>query len=226
MAGACDRLFQATVVLHETIKRGAAETEVEAVLLEVEERVEELDGVLEGRPVAGGFPTQQHLGNVRWKLRRMGELLEVKSEPEEFKVGPVSDDQDRALTRCLDGLMTEAAKFRAGLEAADPEMMYRNLLITQTRSLAEPVGTLRAVLGTLPPWWTPDAYQAMTQIRRLCELTRNETRKLTPQLKASLERLWRATDAVQDAVDAIEGGARQSGPDARIIYKPRPPGRR
>src|SRR5207248_773212 len=108
------------------------------------------------------------------------------------------------------------------LQAAPPAMMYRDLLISQLKAFIDPAATLKVTAKGSPPWWTPEAYKAVTQLTRLVALTRNETRKLTPELLEALRKVWAATEELEAAANDIEQGARASGPEAQIEYQPVP----
>ncbi|MBI4863008.1 MAG: hypothetical protein HY815_22505 [Candidatus Riflebacteria bacterium] len=189
---------------------------------------EDLDRVSQNLNVvdrsAGRLPggSKQRLLNLKWRVREITSILGSEDEGGSFRVGPVTGDQAHQLLARLDQLIDRAVTMRALLDRSSPDVMYRNLLMLQMQSLSEPVVTLRVAMRSRPPWWTPEAYKAVTTIQRLVDLTRNETKKLPPPLLSALEDVWRAWDAALEPVDEIEGGARQSGTDAKIIYQPRP----
>jgi len=174
---------------------------------------------------AGNGLVKQIILNLRWKVRRLGEILGGDEEERSFTVGPVTEEQAQSLNARLDEMLQSAGTMKGLLGQSDPDIMYRNLLMLQMQSLVEPVAVVRQELRGIPPWWTPETYRAVLQIQRIINLTRNETRKLPPSLLTCLRQVWTASEAVVRAVNEIERGARDSGSDAKIIYRPRP-GRR
>jgi hypothetical protein len=214
------RLLEAATRLAKQLSREANDDQIGAALSSLESCLIDLER--DPSIASGSGMVKQLVLNLRWKIRRMGEILEGDEEERSFTVGPVTPQQGGSLDGRLDELLARAGTMKGLLSQCDPEMMYRNLLILQMQSLVEPVAVVRQELRGDPPWWTPEAYRAVLQIQRIINLTRNETRNLTPQLAESLRQVWTTSESLIRVVNAIEQGARDSGPDAKIVYRPRP----
>lgn len=178
-------------------------------------------------PAAAAFPprsgVRSRLSNIRWSVGRVAKLIGLEDEEaEKYTVGPVSPEQREVLLARLDTLLERAVAFSAKLNEADPEMMYRNLLITQMSAFIDPAAALKVAVNARPPWWTYEAYNAVTKVTRVIALTRTETRKLTPELLESLKAVWVAGEELEAAANEIEHGARASGTDAQVEYLPPP----
>jgi murein L,D-transpeptidase YcbB/YkuD len=187
---------------------------------DLDSAVDDLEPVLSAVPPKNGARTR--FSNLRWSTQRIAAVLEFESEDKpSFTVGPVTAEQAALTREKMDALVARAGEMKAGLEQADPEMMYRNILISQMDAFVKPAAQLKVDLGQ-QPWWTPEAYQAVTQCQRLVDLTKNETRKLTPELMEQLKRVWSACEELVAAANDIEKGARGTGPDAQINYLEKP----
>lgn len=217
------RLLEATRALDEVL---VSDDPAQDELVDRYDALEDAARVIE--PLLPTFPRGGGAGarysNIRWSVQRIATLLNLEDEERPaFTVGPVSAEQAQTLDSRLTALLDRAGELGGALEAADPEIMYRNLLISQMQAFVQPAATLRVALRD--PWWTPEAYQAVTQVTRLIDLTKNETRTLTPPLVESLRRVWAAGEELVAAANDIEKGARGTGPDATVNYLPRPRGR-
>jgi hypothetical protein len=214
-----DLLEAAEDLRAELARANAAESEFVDRFDALENAAVALEPALPAFPRGGG--ARSRYSNVRWSVQRIAALLNLEDEERPtFTVGPVTAEQRLALDQRLTALLDRATALKSALDAADPEMMYRNLLINQMGAFVQPAATLRVALKD--PWWTPEAYQAVTQVTRLIDLTKNETRKLTPELLESLQGVWSASEELVAAANDIEKGARGTGPDATINYLPRP----
>jgi hypothetical protein len=164
----------------------------------------------------------ERIVNLTWHVRRLDQVLDLDDDTESFELGPVSPGQAAEVLSQLGRLREAASSFTALLERSPPDLMYRGLLITQMRAIERATEPVRAAVRTDPPWWTPDAYQGVVRIQRLIALTHNETRQLAPGLMAGLDAVWSELDRLVSIVNRIEGGARDAGPDARIVHIPAP----
>lgn len=213
------KLVDAAAALEEVLKAAQpAEDELVDRYDALEDAAHAIEPLLPAFPRGGGAGARY--SNVRWSAQRIAALLNLEDEERPtFTVGPVTAEQAKVLDARLTALLDRAGELRGALEAADPEIMYRNLLISQMQSFVQPAATVRVALRD--PWWTPEAYKAVTQVGRVADLTRNETRTLTPALLEALRRVWAASEELVAAANDIEHGARGTGPDATINYLPR-----
>lgn len=194
----------------------------EALYERLDDAADAIEPALPFYPPKGG--ARSRLSNVRWSVGRIAKLIGLEDEEaEKYTVGPIFPEQGEVLTARVNALLERAVELSAKLGEADPEeVMYRDLLRSQMSAFIDPAATLKVTVNGRPPWWTPGSYKAVTQITRLIALTRNETRKLTPELLEALKRVWSASEELEAAANEIEHGARASGPDAKIEYLPVP----
>lgn len=194
--------------------------DLEALYGRLDTAADAIEPALPYFPPKGG--ARSRLSNVRWSVGRIAGLIGLEDEQQEkYTVGPISPEEGEVLLVRVNALLERAVELSARLAEADPdEVMYRDLLRSQMSAFIDPSATLKVTVNGRPPWWTPEAYKAVTQVTRLVALTRNETRKLPPGLLALLQRVWAASEELEAAANEIEHGARASGPDAKLEFLP------
>ena len=214
-------LLRAAEVLERAVQAGKEGQALEGPYQKLEEAADAIEPSLVAFPPKGG--AKSRLSNVRWSVARAAKMLELEDEQQQkFSVGPVSPEQAQVLLERIAGLLDRSVELSAGLSRAGADVMYRDLLRSQMSALIDPAATLKVTAKDTRPWWTPDAYKAVTQIVRLTALTKNETRKLPPPLLEQLKAVWTASEELEAAANDIEHGARASGSDAEIEYLPAP----
>ena len=198
-----------------------ADQDLETLYENVHRAAEEIEPALPYFPPKAG--PHARLSNIRWSVGRIAPLLGLHDEKEEkFTVGPISRLQAQTLTARVTALLDRGNELSALLAQAPPDLMYGGLLRSQMSAFIDPAADLKVTARGSPPWWTPEAYQAVTRITRLVKLTRTETKKLTPPMLEGLHAVWDAAEELEAAANDIEHGARASGTDASIEYLPVP----
>jgi hypothetical protein len=212
------RLAELAARLHDDLVSRADKVRLADDLRELGSTLRAIEG--SGTAASASEDVWHQISNLRWNVRKIGRLLEVDM-PDTFFVGPVGDQQAGKCVSALDELVSRTATIGGALATGGDDAVYRNLLIEQMEAIAGHARTVRTAATASTPWWTFDSNQAVTAILRLVALTKRETKGLTPELEALLEQVWDASEGLCAAVNRIEDGARDAGPDAVIIYRPR-----
>ena len=216
------------VLTGEEVDLAAYQARAEALtnaIIDGDEALNEILGAETGEEADGDHSIENivgHWDNVKYhanKLEWVGNLSEGQNS---IRVGPIqAEDQKRALSS-TEVLQQSIETFRAAVEGAPEDMMYRNLYLTQFKGMEKPLETIRSALSSNPPWWTPDSFRALSEIIRIHEVTRNQQGRLTAELRRPDFAYSSALNELVRSISPIEGGARNAKNAVQIVYEAQP----